>query len=291
MVVHHTATANSTDYSLAHAFSLSRSIQNYHMDHNGWIDTGQNFTISRGGHITEGRHRSLETLGGGVSFVHGAHAGSPANGESIGIENEGTYISVAPTDALYNALVDQCAYICQQYSVPASEIFGHRDFMATQCPGDVLYGMLPQLRSDVAAALGEPPPPAEWPTVRRGDSGERVRTVQYLLRQHGHSLAVDGDFGRQTDRAVRDFQRANGLTVDGVVGPQTWGALIVTVRRGDSGEAVKAAQSQLTAHGISTAVDGAFGPATETNVKSFQSSRGLTADGIVGPQTWKALVA
>ena len=55
VIVHHTAGANSTDYSQAHAFSLARSIQNYHMDHNGWIDSGQQFTISRGGYIMEGR--------------------------------------------------------------------------------------------------------------------------------------------------------------------------------------------------------------------------------------------
>jgi N-acetylmuramoyl-L-alanine amidase CwlA len=152
LIVHHTATANSTDYSLAHAFSLSRAIQNYHMDNNGWIDTGQHFTISRGGYITEGRHRSLETLFGGTTFVHGAHAGT-ANSSSIGIENEGTYTSVAPTSALYNALVNQCAYICQQYGITTSNIIGHRDVNSTQCPGDVLYSMLPQLRSDVAAKL------------------------------------------------------------------------------------------------------------------------------------------
>lgn len=153
IVVHHTATGNSTDYSLAHAFSLSRSIQNWHMDNNGWIDSGQHFTISRGGYITEGRHRSLETLRGGTTFVYGTHAG-PANSESIGIENEGTYTSVAPTTALYNALVDQCAYICQKYGLSATEIYGHRDFMSTACPGDVLYSRLPQLRTDVAAKLG-----------------------------------------------------------------------------------------------------------------------------------------
>ena len=152
LVIHHTATANSTDYSLSHAFALSRSIQNYHMDHNGWIDTGQHFTISRGGYITEGRHRSLETLQNGTRFVHGAHAGS-ANSYSIGIENEGTYTSVAPPAALYNALVDQAAYICQQYNIPVSNIIGHRDVNSTSCPGDVLYSMLPQLRSDVAAKL------------------------------------------------------------------------------------------------------------------------------------------
>ncbi|MGH3657568.1 MAG: N-acetylmuramoyl-L-alanine amidase [Micromonosporaceae bacterium] len=152
LIIHHTATSNSTDYSLSHAFALSRSIQNWHMDNNGWIDTGQHFTISRGGYVTEGRHRSLETLRDGIRFVHGAHAGS-ANSTSIGIENEGTYTSVGPTTALYDALVDHCAYICQEYGIATSRIIGHRDVNSTACPGDVLYSRLPQLRADVAERL------------------------------------------------------------------------------------------------------------------------------------------
>jgi hypothetical protein len=152
ILVHHTATANSTDYSQAHAYALARSIQNYHMDSNGWSDTGQHFTISRGGFVTEGRHNSLSKLRAGSGMVVGAHCPGQ-NDKAIGIENEGLYTSVAPPNALYNQLVAMCAYICSQYSIPASQIFGHRDFSATSCPGDVLYSMLPQLRTDVAAAL------------------------------------------------------------------------------------------------------------------------------------------
>lgn len=102
IVIHHTATSNGTATTQAAAFSLARGIQNYHMDSNGWMDTGQNFTVSRGGYVMEGRHRSLETLRGGSSFVHGAHAGNE-NGRSIGIENEGTFTSVTPPAALYSA--------------------------------------------------------------------------------------------------------------------------------------------------------------------------------------------
>jgi hypothetical protein len=153
VIVHHTATANQSNTSLSAAFSLSRAIQSYHMDHNGWIDTGQQFTISRGGYIMEGRSQSLPTLQGGASFPQGAHA-SGQNTQSIGIENEGTYTSVGPPAALWNSLVQQCAYICSQYAISASQIYGHRDFSATACPGNVLYGQLPQLRSEVAALLG-----------------------------------------------------------------------------------------------------------------------------------------
>ena len=102
----------------------------------------------------EGRHCSLERLNLGSGMVRGAHVGAGnVNSESIGIENEGFYTSTTPPAALYNKLVDLCAYICDQHNIAASQIFGHRDFMATACPGNVLYGMLPGLRSDVAAAL------------------------------------------------------------------------------------------------------------------------------------------
>jgi N-acetylmuramoyl-L-alanine amidase CwlA len=154
IVIHHTATSNSTGTTQSAAFSLARSIQNYHMDTNGWIDTGQQFTVSRGGFAMEGRHRSLERLNLASGMVRGAHVGAGnVNSESIGIENEGLYTSVNPPAALYGKLVDLCAYICDQYGLPASQIFGHRDFMATACPGNMLYAKLPQLRSDVAAKL------------------------------------------------------------------------------------------------------------------------------------------
>lgn len=61
--------------------------------------------------------------------------------------------------------------------------------------------------------------------VERGDTGPEVRQVQEHLRWYGYSVAVDGQFGRQTERAVRHYQRSNRLTADGVVGPLTAAAL------------------------------------------------------------------
>ncbi|MGI5509130.1 peptidoglycan-binding domain-containing protein [Streptomyces sp. CA-106131] len=136
-----------------------------------------------------------------------------------------------------------------------------------------------------------PPPTTNWPTVQQGATGERVKTVQYLLDAHGASLTVDGSFGPATDSAVRSFQSAHGLTADGIVGSNTWQALITTVQKGATGPAVQAVQSQLNAHGASLTVDGSFGPATDSAVRSFQSAHGLTVDGIVGSNTWQALVA
>jgi peptidoglycan hydrolase-like protein with peptidoglycan-binding domain len=61
-------------------------------------------------------------------------------------------------------------------------------------------------------------------------------------------------------------------------------------QQGSTGENVRTVQYLVTAQGHPTAVDGVFGSATKTAVAAFQSSRGLGADGIVGPQTWPQLI-
>ncbi|PTA67067.1 peptidoglycan-binding domain-containing protein [Deinococcus arcticus] len=131
-----------------------------------------------------------------------------------------------------------------------------------------------------------------WQNLRQGDSGRDVTTLQYLLREAGQTVDVDGIFGSGTNTAVRNFQAARGLSVDGIVGGNTWEALIKTVRQGDNNNAVRALQDQLrSGYGYSSVtVDGAFGPATNTAVRDFQTKRGLTVDGIVGLNTWQELV-
>ena len=152
IVVHHTAFANTADTGTSGSFAIAHEIQDLHMDTNGWIDTGNHFTISRTGIIMEGRHRSLERLLAGNNMVVGAHTVGQ-NTQGIGIENNGTYTSVAPPQILYASLISLCSYICYKYGLNPSQIFGHRDFNDTECPGDKLYAMLPQLRTDVAARM------------------------------------------------------------------------------------------------------------------------------------------
>jgi peptidoglycan hydrolase-like protein with peptidoglycan-binding domain len=131
----------------------------------------------------------------------------------------------------------------------------------------------------------------QWPIQKEGSAGEAVRTIQYLLRARGQSVSVDGIFGPRTEAAVRAFQQAHRLAVDGVVGNSTWMALLITVRRGSQGDAVRAAQSQLVHHGASLQIDGAFGALTESAVRAFQQAHRLAVDGIVGEDTWFAMVS
>jgi peptidoglycan hydrolase-like protein with peptidoglycan-binding domain len=146
----------------------------------------------------------------------------------------------------------------------------------------------------VASAQVLPP----WPVLRQGPNSAwpkvTVRSLQYLLSARGAKLTVDGVFGPKTKAAVASFQRAHHLTVDGVVGAKTWGALIVTVKLGSTGYAVRAVQDQLnygsSRFGFPVAVDGIFGPTTQLAIRAFQAAGRVAADGIVGPVTWQALV-
>jgi peptidoglycan hydrolase-like protein with peptidoglycan-binding domain len=136
-----------------------------------------------------------------------------------------------------------------------------------------------------------------WPVVRRGARNHPVGTLQRLLRAHNENVEVDGIFGAGTEAATRAFQASRGLAVDGIVGPQTWQALIITIRRGSRGEAVRALQEEFQFRNLSgdprrgLQIDGIFGPQTEAAVRGFQEATGLAVDGIVGPLTWRALVS
>jgi peptidoglycan hydrolase-like protein with peptidoglycan-binding domain len=132
----------------------------------------------------------------------------------------------------------------------------------------------------------------KWPIVRPGARGERVVAIQYLLRAHRFYVPVDGQFGRLTANAVVRFQRSRGLFPDAIVGPATWSRLIVTLRTGNRGDAVWALQHSLRyGYRYRIRVDGIFGSETRAAVILFQLRFKLKPDGIVGPVTWRYLMA
>ena len=134
-----------------------------------------------------------------------------------------------------------------------------------------------------------------WPTYSRGDQEEAVYSIQYLLEQHGHNLQYhDGIYGSEVENNVAQFQSARGLTADGIVGPNTWEKLYVAVvdANNDPWWATYGAQHHLRyGQGYSIAVDGYYGSETENATRDFQSNAGITVDGIIGHDTWQALMA
>ena len=80
-------------------------------------------------------------------------------------------------------------------------------------------------------------PAAADAVLKKGSNGDEVATVQRKLKQWGYyDGTVDGIFGSRTEAAVRYFQRKNGLTPDGVVGPKTAAALGISLSVGESGQ-------------------------------------------------------
>ena len=159
--------------------------------------------------------------------------------------------------------------------------------------------------------------------LRNGSTGTQVRNLQQSLKDKGYyTSTVDGQFGRLTETAVRNYQRANNLTADGIAGPQTLGHLngaqastsgtvtetrneqtanavvtnpapapsasgsSTTLRVGTSGTAVTNLQAQLRSLGLfDRQPTGYYGEVTATSVRNFQRANNLTADGIAGPKT------
>ncbi len=128
------------------------------------------------------------------------------------------------------------------------------------------------------------------PTLRSGSRGSAVRTMQYVLRSRGYSVSADGVFGPKTKSAVQRFQGSKRLTRDGIVGSKTWKALLPTLRKASTGNAVKGLQRELRAEGYNIAVDGQFGSRTRSAVISYQKKKKLSVDGVVGRDTWGSLI-
>ena len=137
------------------------------------------------------------------------------------------------------------------------------------------------------------------PVLKKGSKDPAVRDLQEALRALGYDLgAVDGVFGANTENAVKQFQQAREIPVDGVVGRVTWINIDEAdqshpvLKIGSTGLPVRRLQSRMSAVGVDTGgVDGRFGTKTEAAVKKLQQDYNLTVDGVVGPQTWQVVDA
>ena len=139
-----------------------------------------------------------------------------------------------------------------------------------------------------------------YPTLKLGSEGAKVEELQRLLmpRLPGPDrFPVNGIFDSETQHAVETAQYQFFLKQTGVADEILWKSLYAkapvgkpVLRRGAKNELVAMVQEVLKNNGLyGGAVDGDFGAGTKTAIKNIQRSRGLTVDGIIGNQTWKAL--
>jgi peptidoglycan hydrolase-like protein with peptidoglycan-binding domain len=137
------------------------------------------------------------------------------------------------------------------------------------------------------------------PVLKKGSTDPAVRDLQSALKSLGYySGTIDGVFGATTEAAVKAFQQAREITVDGIVGRVTWINIDEAdqsepvLKIGSAGLPVRRAQKRMSLVGYQVGdVDGRYGAQTEAAVKKLQQQHSIGVDGIVGPQTWAVIDA
>lgn len=144
------------------------------------------------------------------------------------------------------------------------------------------------------ALKGEKPPKI----LKSGSKGTDVKTLQKNLAKLGYDLKADGTFGKNTEKAVKIFQKAHGLSVDGIVGKETSQAIknavkeqnnSVILKFGSRGDRVKTLQKNLIKLGYNIKADGVYGKNTEAAVKKVQKKQAMALTGAAGKELRKII--
>lgn len=122
-------------------------------------------------------------------------------------------------------------------------------------------------------------------TLRIGSSGSAVKVARCLL-----DTPVTGAYDAAFAECVKVYQKANGLTADGIIGKNTWAAIAKNAPTVSTSKNRKGNDAMAVQLLVGADADGIFGAKTKSAVAAYQSANGLTADGIVGKNTWNALL-
>lgn len=158
-IVHHTVTATNE----SNPIGRMRAIYEFHTAGRGWSDIAYNFVVDGAGRVYEGRRGGSgapDGEDGSGRGVIGAHA-KGHNAGSVGIAMLGTYTDgrILPTEAALDAVAAVVAWKFGPRGIDpraAGALVGHRDVVATGCPGDGLYHRLPELRHRAQARIVPP---------------------------------------------------------------------------------------------------------------------------------------
>ena len=188
----------------------------------GYTDIAYSYLACVHGYLFEGRGIGKRTAANGNQDLNRAHYAICGLVGSEGLTE--------PTDALLGAIRDGIDLL--QRNGAGSEILGHCDGYATECPGGPLLAWVrrgaPRPGGGGSTAPAQPPatdgPPWPGEYLRNYTESGNVRTWQQKMANRGWGIAVDGEYGPKSASVCAQFQREKGLEGDSVVGPLTWQA-------------------------------------------------------------------
>ena len=261
---------------LHHADAKNCSAEDIHRWHlnNGWSGAGYHFLVRKDGKVY--RLRPEDKVG--------AHAYG-SNNNSLGICFEGNYMEEDMPEAQKEAGKELVAYLKNKYKI--STVQKHKDVCVTSCPGDK-FPFDEIANSEASNEIISQP-------QKNAPKGNVARIQATLNDRYGLNIAVDNIYGNETKKALvkglqteLNKQFGKNLNVDGIFGNNTYKAC-VNVRKGAKGNITWLIQAMLICRSFDINADSIFGTATENAVKEFQSRNGLSADGIVGKNTFNKL--
>ena len=225
---------------LHHAAAKSCTAQQVHKWHinNGWSGIGYHYFVSREGEIFRGRPENTV----------GSHA-KGYNSKSIGICFEGDYTTQTTPTAQLEAGKELVAYLKDKYKI--TKVVGHRDLMATSCPGvkfpffEIANAKSSTVEENLVLSFQRAAVADGFKLPKYGCDGSYGNETKTIMQkcivkrrliykyknctklvQRLLGLKQDGLCGKDTDEAIRKFQKANNLQIDGAVGLQTWKKLL-----------------------------------------------------------------
>ena len=255
------------------------------------------------------------TIIGGVDESNRAWTSSSRSNDfqsiTIEVSNCSTGGEWPISDASWNSLVNLCVDICKRYNFRLSydgtkngSLTTHDMFANTNCPGPYLKGRMQELANTVNTKLDEN-------SESNSEDNSAIDTTkdiyndglvnciydiqEWLNRHYNTGLELDNIYGPRTKAALikglqaeLNTQYNKGLAVDGIWGTKTYNACI-NVKQGAEGNITMLIQMALFIKGYNLSMDKKFGADTTAKVKEFQKANGLSVDGIVGKNTFKAL--